>query len=223
MAFVAACTQIAPRLDTAGHAAPADLPEAWYREAAAQGDPVLRIDPSASLVVIEVRRAGRLAQLGHDHVVASHDVHGLIAPKAMRADVYVPLERLTVDEASLRRESGFDTVVSDEAIAGTRSNMLGPVLHADANPYARIAVRGIDGNHVLHLDVTVNGVTRTQDVTADVGASGDEMTISGRMALVQSDFGITPLSILRGAVQVQDEVSIRFSLRAKRAGAEAGL
>jgi hypothetical protein len=221
VALVAACAQVAPKLDASIPGAPADFPEAWYRQAEARGDPVLRIDPSASLMVIEVHRAGRLAQLGHDHVVASHDVHGLIAANAMRADLYVPLQQLTVDEASLRREAGFDTVVSDEAIAGTRRNMLGPVLHADSNPYARIAVRGVDENHVLHVAVTVNGVTRTQDVRVEIAQTADGITIRGGTTLLQSDFGITPLSILGGAVQVQDEVSIRFVLQAGRTSAAA--
>src|SRR2546422_9799880 len=55
---------------------PADFPEGYYREALGRGKPVFRVDPRESLVVIEVRRAGSLARLGHDPVVASHEVGG---------------------------------------------------------------------------------------------------------------------------------------------------
>ena len=51
-----------------------------------------------SRIVIEVRRGGTLAQLGHDHVVVSHDVAGYVAPAEGRADLYVRLDRLVVDE-----------------------------------------------------------------------------------------------------------------------------
>jgi hypothetical protein len=32
--------------------------------------------------------------------------------------------------------------------------------------------------------------------------------------LKQTDFGVTPLSVLGGAIQVKDEVSVRFAIRA---------
>src|SRR6266542_867810 len=79
-------------------APPAEFPEGYYLEALAQGKPVFRVDSRESLVVIEVRRSGSLARLGHDHVVASHDVRGFVAPNAKRADLYVRLDSLVVDE-----------------------------------------------------------------------------------------------------------------------------
>ena len=68
---------------------PAAFPAQHYLAAIARGEPVFRIDAARSLVVIEVRRAGSLARLGHDHVVASPDVQGYVAPKEGMADLYV--------------------------------------------------------------------------------------------------------------------------------------
>jgi hypothetical protein len=73
-----------------------------YRAALARGEPVFRVDPARSLVVIEAHRAGSLVRVGHDHVVASHDVQGYAAPDQGRSDLYVPLGRLVVDEPELR-------------------------------------------------------------------------------------------------------------------------
>src|SRR2546427_12431480 len=85
---------------------PADFPEGYYREALAQGKPVFRVDSRESLVVIEVRRSGSLARLGHDHVVASHEVGGYVVPDEGRADLYVALARLAMDEPRLRAGAG---------------------------------------------------------------------------------------------------------------------
>src|SRR5882672_5241040 len=74
-------------------APPADFPGAHYLEALAQGKPVFRVDSRESLVVIEVRRGGSLARLGHDHVVASHDATGYVAPGEGRADLFIALAR----------------------------------------------------------------------------------------------------------------------------------
>ena len=106
---------------------PAEFPQGYYRQAV--GRRVSRRS-GESLVVIEVRRAGSLARLGHDHVVASHDVNGYVAPQEGRADLYVPLARLAVDEAALRAEAGFDTQPTESDIGGTRANMLEKVLEA---------------------------------------------------------------------------------------------
>src|SRR5690349_17098835 len=84
---------------------PAEFPRAFYEQEAAQGRAVLRVDPAASLVVLTVRRGGSLARLGHDHVVASHTVQGYVAPGAKRADLYVTLADLAVDEPALRTEA----------------------------------------------------------------------------------------------------------------------
>src|SRR6266705_3022998 len=133
-------------------APPAEFPEGYYLEALAQGKPVFRVDSRESLVVIEVRRSGSLARLGHDHVVASHEVGGYVAPGEGRADLYVQLERLEVDEAALRAEAGFDTQPTQLDIDGTRANMLVRVLEADRFPFALIRVSGADarqGNATL--------------------------------------------------------------------------
>src|SRR5262245_57038327 len=84
-------------------APPPEFPESHYLQAQKQGKPVYRVDPAESLVVIEVRRGGSLARLGHDHVVASHDVTGYVSPDEGRADMYLALARLAVDEPELRK------------------------------------------------------------------------------------------------------------------------
>src|SRR6266567_9020048 len=127
-------------------APPAEFPEGYYLEALAQGKPVFRVDSRESLVVIEVRRSGSLARLGHDHVVASHELVGYVAPGEGRADLVAALERLAVDEAALRAEAGFDTQPTQLDIDGTRANMLVRVLEADRFPFALIRVSGVDAS-----------------------------------------------------------------------------
>ena len=199
-------------------AAPPAFPEAYYREAAAQGKTVFRVEPAQSLIVIEVRRGGSLARLGHDHVVASHDTEGYAAPDEGRADLYVRLERLVVDEPALRAEAGFDTQPSESDIAGTRRNML-KVLDAEQFPIAFIRVRGVETGRkdvTLPVAITLHGITRTLQAPAQVETEADRMSVTGRLAFNQTDFGIVPFSILNGALQVQDRVDLRFRIHARR-------
>jgi len=216
--LLAGCASPVPRVADVAGAQPAAFPDAYYRQAAARGEPVYEVDPVSSLVVIEVRRGGTLAHLGHDHVVASHDVRVYLAPAAGRADLYLRLDRLVVDERDLRAEAQFDTQPSAEAIAGTRANMLDK-LGAGAHPWALIAVRdaAIDATgYRMNATLTLNGSTRAMDLSPQIVLSASEAGVDGRVALEQTSFGITPFSILGGALQVQDRVSVRFRIRARR-------
>jgi hypothetical protein len=209
-ALTAACVPRVSAPPPADIAAPAEFPATHYRQAAALGKKVLDIDPDRSVAVIEVRRGGRLAHLGHDHVVASRDLRGYVLPEEERADLYIPLERLTVDEAALRAEAGLDTQPSQEAIDGTRSNMLEKVLDTTHYPFALVQVRR--QGSAWNVALTLHGVTRMVEVPARVEYAGGTLVASGSMAIRQSDFGIVPFSVLGGALQVHDRLEMRFRL-----------
>ena len=195
---------------------PPGYPARDYERAIAEGKAVYRVDPARSTVVIEVHRAGSLARLGHDHVVAGYDIRGYVMPDSNRADLYVALDALVVDEAKLRAQAGFDTEPTADAIAGTRRNMLNRVLEAERFPFAVISVDALDAERVASVSITLHGTTRTMRIPLQVDATPDEWLVAGAFALNQTDFGIVPLSLLGGAIEVQDAVAIRFRIRAVR-------
>jgi hypothetical protein len=215
----AGCAPPLPRLAEPLEQEPADFPRELYRAALARGEPVFRVDPARSLVVIEVHRAGSLARVGHDHVVASHDVQGYAAPDQGRSDLYVPLGRLVVDESELRAEAHFDTQPSEADISGTRANMLRRVLEADTYPFALVSVSGVvagPGDPPVDVAITLHGTTHATRVPLRIENQGDEIAVAGTLVIQQTDFGIAPFSILGGAIQVANEVSLRFRISARR-------
>ena len=217
-AALSACATRSPVPVADGAQQPPGFPEAYYLDAAKRGAAVYVIDPKSSLVVIEVRRAGTLAQLGHDHVVASHDARGYVVPADGRADLYVRLDQLVVDERDLRAEAKFESQPPDDAIAGTRDNMLRK-LNAEIHPYAIIAIRTVDTDATgswLHATLAVNGTERAMRIPAKIGMAPSEVDVHGQLEVQQTSFGITPYSILAGALQVKDEVTIRFRINARR-------
>jgi hypothetical protein len=198
---------------------PTEFPGEDYRGLLAQGKPVFRVDPARSLVVIEVRREGSLARFGHDHVVASHDVAGNVAPDDGRGDLWVPLDALVVDEPALRAEAGFETQPSPDDIAGTRRNMLERVLETDRYPNALVSLSemgGTDRAKRLRVAITLHGTSRSVETVAQFDMTADEIVAAGTIAIDQSQFGIAPFSALGGALAVQDRVNISFRIRARR-------
>jgi len=218
-AVLAGCAALLREPVPAPAALPADFPEGYYQEALARGKPVFRVDSRESLVVIEVRRSGSLARLGHDHVVASREVVGYVAPDEGRADLVVALARLGVDEPALRAEAGLDTQPSESDIEGTRANMLEKVLEAEKFPFALIGVSGANarrGEVSLSVAITLHGHMRTLQVPAQIEADAEKVSVTGRLSFDQTDFGITPYSLLGGAIAVKNGVELRFRIRARR-------
>lgn len=211
--LVAACAVKAPPPP----AAAVDTGQAWYRQAERSGKKVYRIDAAQSLITVTVRRGGALARFGHDHVVASRSVAGFVAPDAGRADFHFRLDRMTVDEPALRSAAGLDTQPDAEAIEGTRTNMLTRVLDAARHPLVMLhaeRVRGKPGQ--LRLTVTLHGVARTVEVPVTIEQSDSAITASGQLRLLQTEFGITPMSVMGGAMVVQDPMELRFRIVARR-------
>ncbi|MQA19874.1 YceI family protein [Rugamonas rivuli] len=210
-ALLAACTQ----LPTSAPPAPPEAPPPAAEPVQPPAANALTIDSAQSLIAITVRRGGLLARLGHDHLVASRHVSGTVSPSQNRADLQFRLDQLTVDEAELRVAAGLEKQPSADAIDGTRNNMLTRVLDAERYPVVSVhAERGAAGQP-LQVAVTLHGVTRIMAIPAEIRESNGGMTVTGSVNLKQSDFGITPFSVMAGALAVQDQLELRFTLAAK--------
>lgn len=213
-ALLAACTTQAPQPAVPSTGSAPDI--SWYEQAAKAGQPVYTIDSAQSLITVVVRRGGPMARFGHDHVVASRTVTGHVAPDAGRADFQFRLDQMTVDEAALRTEAGLTTQPDAEAIEGTRSNMLNRVLEAERFPLVLLrAERNVPDNGALRLSVTLHGVERSMQVPVSIQRAPASITASGALTLLQTDFGITPMSVMGGAMRVEDPMELRFKIVAK--------
>jgi hypothetical protein len=227
--LVSACARKAPEVEMPA-GAPAGFPVDQY--VAGEGEAILRVMPAASELRIFVYRAGPLARLGHNHIVHSNDVNGLLRVgetlAATRADLYVVVAGLVVDDPERRRRAGedFATELDSAAIEGTRANMLGErVLDAAAFPYIRaslVSVAGALPQPELGLALTIRDATVQRSVPARVALDACGLHATLAFAVNQSDLGITPFSVLGGALQVQDEIRVELELAARREPVPAG-
>ena len=220
---IAACAGVPQRAPPSLTQLPTDFPAAAYRHAAALGQPVYQIDPKASLATVEAFRGGSLAHVGHDHAIASRQVQGYVLaaddPRHARADLYIPLGTLEIDEPSLRASAGFEGVLTPEEIAQTRRHMLDEVLESQRYPFMTVrAAWAADAppHTVLNAQVRLHAVTRTLRIPVQLARDGDRLKIDGRFRIRQSDFGMTPYSILGGALRVKDELGLSFRIEATR-------
>lgn len=202
---------------------PAGFPSDLYRAAVRRGETVYQLDTSRSVAVVHVYRGGRFSDLGHDHLVASHQTQGLILWAAdwqdRRADLFVPLSELTVDEARLRQTYALTSQPSESDIEATRANMLNKTLRVNENPFMTLHLRPLSAAlpaMPVQVDISLNGVTRSKQVEVRVQEQPGTLRFSGAFKLTQTEFGLEPYSVLGGLLRVEDEVDIAFELVAVR-------
>jgi polyisoprenoid-binding protein YceI len=188
------------------------------------------VEPRESLLTILAFRGGALAKAGHNHVIASHDMSGtLYVPDDQSHstfEVRVPVDQLTIDEPELRAKEGpdFPTEVPDSAKEGTRRNMLSEALLNGAQyPDITLVSQHIEtpaapGSAVrADVQVTIRGQAHTLSVPVTYSFADSRLIVSGELPIKQTDLGLTPFSAMLGALQVQDELRVRFRIVARQA------
>ncbi|CAN5285877.1 hypothetical protein BH11PSE10_BH11PSE10_04350 [soil metagenome] len=186
-----------------------------------------QIDSAESSLRIHVFRAGRAVNLGHNHVLTVPSLSGLLLlPVAGKAEgarfaLSFRLDALALDAPDLRAALGpaWASLMSPEAIAATRVNMLGEGnLQADRFPEVHIRSRQFGGEWpklVAEVEIELHGQRRRQWLPLQAELSAGHLKASGALVLRQSDFGIAPFSVLGGLLAVRDELLIEFDLLAR--------
>jgi len=205
------------------------------------GTAAYSIDSAQSELRLLVYRAGPMARLGHNHVILNRAIGGWVdaaaaglpgsraRPESASFSLYVPVADFIVDDSQARPEEGqdFSPEVPEDAKSGTRRNMLSAaLLDAERYPIITLTSAGItqatESNWTATLTIGVAGHESTLTVPFTLETSPDRISAAGSAVVRQSDLGLTPFSVMLGALQVQDEVSVRFRFVAVAAPAHTG-
>jgi polyisoprenoid-binding protein YceI len=216
---LAACAALRPH-------APAPAPPVPSQAAAnlqaLPGPGTYRIDSSSSELRLLVYRAGSLASLGHNHVMINRSVGGFVQVGATLSassfSLDVPVDDFEIDDAQSRREEGseFAGDIPEDAKSGTRRNMLSAaVLNAAEFPVLTVRSTALEGTpSILVADLAIDVAGHESRVAVPCSLQGDphRFMASGSVELRQSSLGLTPYSLMRGALQVQDAMRLKFKI-----------
>jgi hypothetical protein len=158
--------------------------------------------------------------------MVNHAVSGWVAAadgaQGASLSLRVPVADFVVDQPQARAAEGadFSEEVAGDAREGTRHNMLSEgCLDGDRYPSITLtshAVAMVDGKLVATVEVNVAGHESTLRVPFTLETSSAGVSGSGSFVLRQSDLGLAPFSILLGALQVQNDITVKFKLVAVR-------
>lgn len=181
------------------------------------------IDQENSFVWIYVYRAGFMNALGHDHLISTSVLNGSLTytpPPELGGSfkLTIPVDTLVVDDRKQRSLAGeqFSDPVPGDARAGTRRNMLSEKV-LDAARYPDIAVDGrwLEGpltHGSVAVTIAMRGTQRKLALPVSIEMQNDKLIAAGIFRLSQTAIGITPLSILGGALKVADGLDVQYSL-----------
>jgi polyisoprenoid-binding protein YceI len=178
---------------------------------------VYRIHPGSRLVV-KTGKAGLFGFAGHTHVIRARAVSGHLVYHPGKPTSYL---QLAVPTDSLEVLTPPDTAEIRRVTKAMRTEVLHPEKHPEMT-FTADSLSAKSGKMEIPLAVTLEGVTRTVPVTADVTISPDSITAQGSFSARQTDFGIKPYSGAGGTVKVADRVTFCFDLVAVRGDAEGG-
>jgi hypothetical protein len=179
-----------------------------------------QIDSADSELRVLVYRAGPLAGLGHNHVMVNRAMTGLVQVggdvSASSFSLNVPVDEFVVDDARARSEEGgdFSGDISEDARAGTRSNMLSAAV-LNGLKYPSIVVKSValaGTPAALSADLEVSVAGHSVRISTPLILQGDahRMTATGSVQLRQTALGLAPYSLMHGALQVQDALLVKF-------------
>jgi hypothetical protein len=219
---LAACGALKAR-----HATPQHPAESISSPGLPSSGRVYHIDATRSELRVLVYRAGPLARLGHNHVIVNRALRGEVnladAAGASTFSLNVPAADFVVDDAQARREEGgdFAAEIPDDAKAGTLQNMLGTAL-LDAAEFAVITINSVDvsgpqsmsdaDSMIATVAISVAGHESKIDVPFKLQSDSNTLSATGLLELRQSALGLTPYSLMLGALQVQDAMKIKFKI-----------
>jgi polyisoprenoid-binding protein YceI len=175
------------------------------------------INSAISKFTVQAFASGLLSAFGHNPIISISDFSGEIN---LSEDIDQSRFQITVQAASLKVASD----ASDKDRREIERLMNKEVLESGRYPEIAYSCSSIassktgEGQYwsALNGELTLHGVTRNLTVPTRVFISGDTLKAAGSFSILQSDYGIKPVSVAGGSLKVKNEVKFVFDMVARK-------
>jgi polyisoprenoid-binding protein YceI len=177
------------------------------------------IDSASSRFTVQAFAGGLLSSFGHNPIIAIPDFSGEVR---LAEDITQSSFTMTVRADSLRVASDISDKdrIELERIMKEKVLQIDEYLEIVYNCSKISASATGEGQYwaALNGELTLHDVTRALTIPARVIVNGEMLRASGTFSLLQSDYGIEPVSVAGGTLKVKDEVKFTFEIVGKRQG-----
>jgi polyisoprenoid-binding protein YceI len=159
-----------------------------------------------------------LAALGHSPTVAIRDFSGEVgfdpaAPETSSLRLIIRADSLEVtDDIKSKDRQEMESTMNQKLLASDKY----PTITFDGT--ATSATRLSEGWFRVNLDGTLSlrGATGRVSLPVQVAVMGDMLRASGEFSLLQSNYGIPPVTVAGGALKLKDELKFTFDIVARK-------
>ena len=176
------------------------------------------IDADMSRFTVRAFASGMLSAFGHSPTLAIRDFTGRVefAPGSLDAaalHIRINAGSLNVtDNVSDKDRREIEGAMNNDVLETARY----PEMIFESSKVSASKVS--DGQYLVNLvgDLSLHGVTGSQPITAHVGLMGGVLRAHGEFSLLQTAYGIKPVSIGGGSLKVKDELKCSFDILARK-------
>jgi polyisoprenoid-binding protein YceI len=176
------------------------------------------LDPVLSRFTARAFATGLLASLGHNPSFAIRHFAGEAkfapdAPEQASVRVIVQAGSLELtDQVSDKDRREIERTMQNEVLQVAR---FPEIVFEASNPSLS---KGGEGLYwaIITGKLTLHGVTQSQQITAQVSISNNQLRASGEFTVRQSSYGIKPVSVAGGTLKLKDDVKLTFDLVAHK-------
>jgi polyisoprenoid-binding protein YceI len=176
------------------------------------------LDKSASRFTVRAFATGMLSALGHSPTIAIRDFSGeadfdATAPERSSLRLNIRADSLEVtDDIKSKDRQEMESTMHQKLLASDKY----PTITFDGTGTS--ATQLSEGWFRVNLDGTLSlrGVTGRVSLPVQVAVMGDMLRASGEFSLLQTDYGIPPVTVAGGALKLKDELKFAFDIVARK-------
>ncbi len=189
----------------------------YFDALAADGWQLYRPVHTESLVIVSVYRDGALASLGHNHILSTGQLGGLLARAGNTFDglLFLSPWDFRIDDPALRQSAGtgFESEPDENDRRGTRGNLLSDaVLDVEQHPFVTARIHCGSASQNCTIDFSIAGAQLIIEHESTIQSSVNRLIAHGEFAITHEDLGLEPFSVGGGAIRVAEEIRIAYRL-----------
>ena len=175
---------------------------------------VYAIDPGISRFTVRAFASGMFSAFGPNPTLAIRDFEGeaRFSPDALdEAGLVIRIKASSLamtDNMSDKDRRELELTLNQDVLETSRY----PEISFESTKVS-VSKAG-DGQFFVNVvgALTLHGVSNTQAVSAQISLTGDMLRAHGEFSVLQSAYGIQPVSVAGGALKVKDELKCSFDI-----------
>jgi polyisoprenoid-binding protein YceI len=172
-----------------------------------------------SKIELHVYREGFLKAFGHDHQISATEFAGKVqlAADISESSVTFSIEAkslvvLDPGESEKDRKEVQETMLGEKVLNAARF----PQIQFVSSKVRSVGQKGDATELQVEGTLSLHGVKKLVTLPIRLRVRNGQLSGDGEIALLQSDFGITPIKVGGGTVRVKDKLKISFQIMAQK-------